>query len=1085
MPLFKKEKKEEKQREDKGFRVDPIPPDYEVLQRYPVREEFAEVVIAAKPGIVVEPVYFVREVELNEQEAKALERLKDFLAKELEPPTVGEEQEVKKILLDSADKLLKKYGKGIGVVTEDSKKKLFYYLERDLLGFGILNVIMEDYRIEDISCDGVNVPIYVWHRDFESIPTNIMFTDRAVLDDFIIQLAHKAGKHISSAFPMLDAMIYGKHRLAATFREEVSPRGSTFTIRKFREKPFSVIELIQSNVINTDLAAYFWLLLENKANIMVAGATGSGKTTLLNALSCFIKPRMKIITCEETAELNMPTENWVRFVTRESYGLGSTKTGEITLYDLVRMSLRYRPDYLIVGEIRGEEAFVLFQAIASVSWDTPILIRDSKNKTTQLIEIGRFVDSFYRLGEERVPKHVDGYETLTIDQSGKICWKPIKYVLRHSVDKVYRIRYAGGVVRATETHSVFTLSEDDLSIKVKEVRNLKKGDLLVSFLVRRREDAWKPKLDLIDLVGDRSKDYVNGLPENLKLLIGHNPASLSVYLQYEDNIDVRNNIMIRRWHNGRWLPAIIEVDEDLAFVMGVYLADGYVKEHRGKSLLFSLGTEEKSFMNMLIRIMKEKFNLTPYVEDRGSYVTLAYNSTLLAELFEKLMGRKLEEKHVPYFLWDSHPAIVQAFLEGYRADSKRKIRKRRDVCYTTKNPVLAHEISWLRRMIGLNTYVYQDKSSRYGPYYNVVVSQFRDGGRPQYSDTVPLRPLLKLYRSLKPANMPWELAYLMRGNKRFVSRKVARKFLQWILGNKRREPTTQDLELLNRLMLFLEGDICIAPVIEVVEENYTGYVYDISVPGNEAFFGGSTPILLHNTGHGGLSTVHAESIETAVRRLTSPPMNIPPSHIPLLDVLCLVERTLLPKPFKGATFGRRMRYVWEIADYEKYIMIAEWDPLTDSFTIDFDKSVLLDQIALRWGKKKTDMIRELMKRKALLDWMVKKDVKEISEVARIVYSYYTDPDRLIRELGIRVEEIVVPTITVKPREVPLEKVELAMGYIIELLRANNGTVPYYQVFVKIPLPKDIIVEALKQLREEGTIYIESMNVKLREAARSR
>ncbi|MEM2235707.1 MAG: type II/IV secretion system ATPase subunit [Nitrososphaerota archaeon] len=348
-----------------GIEVKPIPEGYEVLERYPIKEGIAEVVIAAHSSEMIEPEYFATEVQLSPEETLAIEKLKDILSKELEPPKLGEEEEARKMLLNTADKLLKKYKGALGNFDEKSKEKIFYYLERDMTGFGPLNILMEDYRIEDISCDGINVPVYVWHRDYESIPTNIIFTDREVLDDFIIQLAHKSAKHVSSAFPILDAMIYGKHRLAATFREEVSPRGSTFTIRKFREKPFSITELIASNLLSPEMAAYFWVLIEHKANILVAGATGSGKTTILNALSCFIKPRMKIVTCEETAELNIPSENWVRFVTRESYGLGAQKTGEITLYDLVKTSLRYRPDYLIVGEVRGEEAFVLFQAIAT------------------------------------------------------------------------------------------------------------------------------------------------------------------------------------------------------------------------------------------------------------------------------------------------------------------------------------------------------------------------------------------------------------------------------------------------------------------------------------------------------------------------------------------------------------------------------------------------------------------------------------------------------------------------------------------------------------------------------------------------
>jgi len=348
------------------LRVEPEP-NYEILDSYYVKEKFGKVVIAAPPGNVAEPIYFVVEEPLKPDEELALEKVKDFLTKELDFPKLGEEEEVKKAVYETSRKIMRKYFPGFGLksVDEALMEKFLYYIERDMMGFGPLNVVMEDYRVEDISCDGMGVPIYVWHRDFESLPTNIIFTDREALDNFIIHLAHKAGKHVSSAFPIVDAMIYGKHRLAATFREEISPRGSTFTIRKFRERPFSITELLIANVLNSEMAAYFWLLLENKASIMILGATGSGKTTLLNALTTFIRPRMKIVTCEETAEINIPRDNWVRFVTRESYGLGSSERGQVSLFDLVKTSLRYRPDYLIVGEVRGEETFVLFQAIAT------------------------------------------------------------------------------------------------------------------------------------------------------------------------------------------------------------------------------------------------------------------------------------------------------------------------------------------------------------------------------------------------------------------------------------------------------------------------------------------------------------------------------------------------------------------------------------------------------------------------------------------------------------------------------------------------------------------------------------------------
>ena len=185
------------------------------------------------------------------------------------------------------------------------------------------------------------------------------------MDNLIIKLTHLSSKHISTAFPILDAMLPGKDRLAATYRREVSPKGGSFTIRRFREEPFSIIDLVKLGTINDKIAAYLWMLIENRMTIAVIGGTGAGKTSTLNALASLVKPQMKLVTVEEIPEINVPHENWVQLVSRESYGLGTVKTGEVSLFDLVRTSLRYRPDYIVVGEIRGEEAFVLFQALAT------------------------------------------------------------------------------------------------------------------------------------------------------------------------------------------------------------------------------------------------------------------------------------------------------------------------------------------------------------------------------------------------------------------------------------------------------------------------------------------------------------------------------------------------------------------------------------------------------------------------------------------------------------------------------------------------------------------------------------------------
>jgi flagellar protein FlaI len=342
----------------------PLPTTYVLVDSYWVKEPYAKVNIVSLPELGGAYAYYVDEVKLSRDEMRICNKLIDILSAELKPPEADVE-DVKQYVVDEARRLSRKYRIALGGLTEDSWSRILYYIERNLTGFGPIHVMMEDYNIEDISCEGIGKPVYVWHRIYESLQTNLIFIDENSLDDFIVKLAHIGGKHISTAFPIVDAMLYGKHRLAATFKKEVSPKGSTFTIRKFREKPFTITELIRLGTINDEMAAYFWILLENKASIIVMGGTGAGKTTTLNALASLIKPGMKICTVEEIAELNFPHENWVQFITRESYGLGSSTAGSIDLFTLVKTTLRYRPDYIVVGEVRGQEAFVLFQALAT------------------------------------------------------------------------------------------------------------------------------------------------------------------------------------------------------------------------------------------------------------------------------------------------------------------------------------------------------------------------------------------------------------------------------------------------------------------------------------------------------------------------------------------------------------------------------------------------------------------------------------------------------------------------------------------------------------------------------------------------
>jgi len=341
----------------------PLPKGYKVVDGYSLYEPFVHVAIAQDPA-TGEFKYILDELQLDALERGIYNQILEILLAEIRSPK-EEIKNPREFFDKEAKKIIDKYRISLGWLPDVSWAKILYHSERDLVGYGRIDPLMRDPNIEDISCDGVKKPVYVWHRKYENIETNLIFEEDEEVDNTVVKLVHMAGKHVSTAFPIVDASLPGKDRLAVCYRREVTPFGTAFTIRKFREDPYSIIDLINLGTLSEEMAAYFWLCLENRASIMILGGTAAGKTTALNAIACLIKPGSKIITIEETAELNIPQENWISLIARRSYGLGENLGGEVSLFDLVKTSMRHRPDVLIVGEIRGNEAYVLFQALAT------------------------------------------------------------------------------------------------------------------------------------------------------------------------------------------------------------------------------------------------------------------------------------------------------------------------------------------------------------------------------------------------------------------------------------------------------------------------------------------------------------------------------------------------------------------------------------------------------------------------------------------------------------------------------------------------------------------------------------------------
>ncbi|HID40972.1 MAG TPA: flagellar protein FlaI, partial [Pyrodictium sp.] len=235
---------------------------------------------------------------------------------------------------------------------------LIYYMIRDKAGLGILEPVLKDPYIEDISCPGVGY-IYIVHKIFGPLETNLKFETAEELDRFIIELSERIGKPVSHARPIVDATLPDGSRINIVFGTDVSLQGSNFTIRRVAKVPISVTQLVNWNTFDGRVAAYLWILLLEGSSGFVSGETASGKTTTLNAIVAFINPTAKIVTIEDTAELNIPHSNWVRELTRDT---GSPETS-VTMFDLLKAALRQRPNYIIVGEIRGAEGLIAFQAM--------------------------------------------------------------------------------------------------------------------------------------------------------------------------------------------------------------------------------------------------------------------------------------------------------------------------------------------------------------------------------------------------------------------------------------------------------------------------------------------------------------------------------------------------------------------------------------------------------------------------------------------------------------------------------------------------------------------------------------------------
>jgi flagellar protein FlaI len=307
-------------------------------------------------------MYTAVEPRLSEKAEEKRSRVMERIYDRIPDVNFDKEKDVRAVILRLYDEIVSMkrsfINRDVISLSKEEYELIKYYIMRDTFEYGKLQPLMKDPYIEDIHCIGLD-PIHLNHKIFQMVETNVRFNSGSELDNYLKMFGEKVGSPVSEGHPIIDAAMPDGSRLNMVYSKDVSIRGSSFTIRKFTEEPISITQLIRFGTFSAEIGAYIWLCLENDMSVFMCGETASGKTTTLNAIIPFIPVDAKIYSVEETPELHVPHETWQQMITRDT----GQAQGNVTMFDLLKTALRSRPHYIIVGEIRGPEGAIAFQAM--------------------------------------------------------------------------------------------------------------------------------------------------------------------------------------------------------------------------------------------------------------------------------------------------------------------------------------------------------------------------------------------------------------------------------------------------------------------------------------------------------------------------------------------------------------------------------------------------------------------------------------------------------------------------------------------------------------------------------------------------
>lgn len=995
-----------------------------------------------------QPFYKANIPELSDEEREFMSEVRERAIDEIEvdPRDIAD--------MDSREQVFYEQVKGIfqsenlpSGISDSKLEQMSKIVVRDMIGFGLLDILLEDDKLEEIMVTATGKPVYVYDRDQGMCITNISFEDEEELIHQIEKMGRNVGRRIDKQNPLLDATLPDGSRVNATI-PPISLDGPTLTIRKFREDPLTIIDIIEFGTLSVDVAAFLWLAVDGMeakpSNILVAGGTASGKSTTLNTLTSFVRNKERVISIEDTAELNLPHEHWIRLETRAPNVEGK---GEVTMEELVKNSLRMRPDRIIVGEVRGPEAMTMFTGMNTghngALMDTSVVrLSDGSYEL-----IGDLCEDLFEQYSEGIHHYKDmefidlessdQFEVVSVDGNLKSGQHTVSNVWRRKVrenEKLIKFRTrSGSEITLTKTHPLFVLKDGE--IEKQEAGGVDPGDFVACLL--------NPP----GCQGDSSVPTDSLKKVSSHLLVPEETGEIEVL--GENYSRVPNN-------GGNWIvdaeffvspnanPVKIprEVEPELAYVTGAICGDGAVHD-RGYSVSVTFDDEnyQQGFINRTQPYLPG-YDFDSATERGDNYSELEIRSKIfsdiLTDIFGIKKGKKSDNWSIPKKILQSSDKELSQFLAGlFDADASID-PSGPGVVLVTKSELAAREVSYALSRLGIISVVkdYEDKGFGGGSLYRVIargienLERFRENipieherkksqldeilenqekYRGVYMERVPevggqienIRKRLgigvaELSReaSKRGRNVSESLIRHLEKSRTGQTNKSALGAISKVFIERAKEVEDEDLiERSSKLNLLANSDIYWDEVEEIEETELSDtYVYDFTVDEDHNY--SANNLIVSNC----MGTVHSNSAKETLTRLTEPPMDVPEVMIPALDAVVMQQR--LQHHEKGQI--RRITEIAELTGFEnnqpQLSKIYEWDAKDDEIKSSGVPSAIKKNIADFAGVGGEEVEREITRRAAVLEWMKEKEIRNVYDVGEVFEEYYKNRDELLDKI---------------------------------------------------------------------------------------